>query len=280
MRNGRNMRRIIDSGKTYSLGQTLQVMRDLLSALEYAHRQNVVHRDVKPANMLVEANGRVKLTDFGVARIQDSGEATRTRVLDGSGSYSGFPTTEPMNEETLLVERSSGVGHVLPYRGVPGTGDADACFASPKGEVDSMSATAKPAMEPATAAKSAAPAVAATTAASKVKPAGEKSADAPLAAVATAPASTGATPVRAAAEVAPSAPAAAKSAVAKGADAATQASSLAAGNPEKGCEGRILLGFQICMNAQCEKAEFFAHPTCKQRRMAEQARAVQQNSRN
>ena len=57
----------------------MSIVRDLLAALDYAHRQNIVHRDVKPANLLVEASGRVKLTDFGVARIQDSGEATRTK---------------------------------------------------------------------------------------------------------------------------------------------------------------------------------------------------------
>jgi len=54
-------------------------MSDLLAALDYAHQQGVVHRDIKPANLLLEADGRVKLTDFGVARIQDSGEATRTK---------------------------------------------------------------------------------------------------------------------------------------------------------------------------------------------------------
>jgi serine/threonine-protein kinase len=39
----------------------------------------VIHRDIKPANLLIEASGRVKLTDFGVARIQDSNDATRTQ---------------------------------------------------------------------------------------------------------------------------------------------------------------------------------------------------------
>ena len=69
----------LDRGERYSLEQTLAIMGDLLSALDYAHRQNIVHRDIKPANLLIEPGGRVKLTDFGVARIQDSGDATRTQ---------------------------------------------------------------------------------------------------------------------------------------------------------------------------------------------------------
>jgi eukaryotic-like serine/threonine-protein kinase len=76
---GEDLKHHLDSGRRYSLEQSLGMVRDLLSALEYAHRQNIVHRDVKPANLLIEADGRVKLTDFGVARIQDSGEATRTQ---------------------------------------------------------------------------------------------------------------------------------------------------------------------------------------------------------
>ena len=76
---GDDLKQHLDGGKRYSLEQSLGMVRDLLAALDYAHRQNIVHRDVKPANLLVEASGRVKLTDFGVARIQDSGEATRTK---------------------------------------------------------------------------------------------------------------------------------------------------------------------------------------------------------
>ncbi|MDP2818438.1 MAG: serine/threonine-protein kinase [Polaromonas sp.] len=76
---GEDLKHHLDGGKRYSLEQSLAMMRELLSALDYAHRQAIVHRDVKPANLLIEADGRVKLTDFGVARIQDSGEATRTQ---------------------------------------------------------------------------------------------------------------------------------------------------------------------------------------------------------
>ena len=76
---GEDLKHHLDKGDVYTLEQTLSIMGDLLSALSYAHSQGVVHRDIKPANLLVIAGGRIKLADFGVARIQDSGDATRTQ---------------------------------------------------------------------------------------------------------------------------------------------------------------------------------------------------------
>jgi serine/threonine-protein kinase len=76
---GDDLKHHLDKGVRYTLEQSLKMIRDLLSALDYAHKQGIVHRDIKPANLLIEPGGRVKLTDFGVARIQDSGEATRTQ---------------------------------------------------------------------------------------------------------------------------------------------------------------------------------------------------------
>ncbi len=76
---GEDLKHHFDQGKRFSLEQSVAIMHDLLSALDYAHKQHIVHRDIKPANLLIEPGGRIKLTDFGVARIQDSGEATRTR---------------------------------------------------------------------------------------------------------------------------------------------------------------------------------------------------------
>ncbi|HWI82056.1 serine/threonine-protein kinase [Ramlibacter sp.] len=76
---GDDLKHHLDNGERYTLEQALRIIDDLLSALDYAHRQGIVHRDIKPANLLMEPGGRVKLTDFGVARIQDSQDATRTQ---------------------------------------------------------------------------------------------------------------------------------------------------------------------------------------------------------
>lgn len=68
------------------LARALDWFSDLLAALDYAHEHGVVHRDVKPANLLVTRDGRVKISDFGIARIESS-TLTQTGTMLGTPSY-------------------------------------------------------------------------------------------------------------------------------------------------------------------------------------------------
>ncbi len=86
---GVSLRRVLTE-KALSPAEALSAMPDLCSALEYAHGRGVLHRDIKPENLLVARDGRIKIADFGLARLtgeRASGELTRTRTVMGTRDY-------------------------------------------------------------------------------------------------------------------------------------------------------------------------------------------------
>jgi eukaryotic-like serine/threonine-protein kinase len=68
------------------LADTLRIVSEVTLALDYAHSQGVVHRDIKPGNIMLLEDGRVKVTDFGIAQVVDATQ-TRTGVILGTPSY-------------------------------------------------------------------------------------------------------------------------------------------------------------------------------------------------
>ena len=65
---GGSLRAMLDRGNLLSTAQAARIGRDVADALDYAHSRGIVHRDVKPANLLFDEHGRVRIADFGLAR--------------------------------------------------------------------------------------------------------------------------------------------------------------------------------------------------------------------
>ena len=92
-----------ENNKKIPLGDVISIMLQLLAALDYAHEQGVIHRDVKAANLLITSDGKLKITDFGIARLDTSN-------LTMVGSIIGTPNSmAPEQFMGLLADRRSDV---------------------------------------------------------------------------------------------------------------------------------------------------------------------------
>ncbi len=83
---GAELKEQMQNDKTFSFVAALDIISQILEALAYAHENGVVHRDIKPANIMLMDNGRVKVSDFGVARL-DNSDLTSTGMMVGTPNY-------------------------------------------------------------------------------------------------------------------------------------------------------------------------------------------------
>jgi len=83
---GNSLREYFVRGTRFESGDAVSVMVQLLEALQHAHEQGVWHRDIKPANIIIMKNGKLKIADFGIARIESS-TLTQVGAVMGTPGY-------------------------------------------------------------------------------------------------------------------------------------------------------------------------------------------------
>ncbi|MDD2776557.1 MAG: protein kinase [Gallionella sp.] len=87
MLQGRELRDIMNDGTLIPVDQVLDIAAQVALGLNYAHEHDIVHRDVKPSNIMVIRDGHVKITDFGIARMASAAVRTQTGMVLGSPKY-------------------------------------------------------------------------------------------------------------------------------------------------------------------------------------------------
>jgi eukaryotic-like serine/threonine-protein kinase len=84
---GKTLKQLISQRGAMEKEEALAIMKQLIAAVSEAHRKNIIHRDIKPQNVLVKDDGTVKITDFGIALAQDAMQLTQTDAVMGSVHY-------------------------------------------------------------------------------------------------------------------------------------------------------------------------------------------------
>lgn len=98
----------------FPIRRTVELIAKLARAVHYAHQRSVLHRDIKPGNILIDAKGEPHLTDFGLARLTET-ESTVTRTIETLGTPSYMAPEQALGNNTQLTSATDvyGLGAVL-----------------------------------------------------------------------------------------------------------------------------------------------------------------------
>ncbi len=95
---GVELRSLIGEGRPLPVAKAVSIAVQVAEALAYAHQRGIVHRDIKPPNIMIASDGMVKITDFGIASMRASESLTQTGMMLGSPKY--------MSPEQVLGKRA------------------------------------------------------------------------------------------------------------------------------------------------------------------------------
>ncbi len=120
---GEALSTILERDGTLSTDKTLDIVAQTAAALQAAHAAGLVHRDIKPGNLLITPDGRVKITDFGIARIADQVPLTATGQVMGTVQYlspeqaSGHPASPATDTYSLGIVAYECLAGKRPFTG-------------------------------------------------------------------------------------------------------------------------------------------------------------------
>ena len=120
---GESLATILEREKSLAPNRVLEILAQTARALHEAHSAGLVHRDIKPGNLLITPNGEVKITDFGIARVADQVSLTATGQVMGTVQYlapeqaTGKPATPATDVYSLGVVAYEAISGKRPFTG-------------------------------------------------------------------------------------------------------------------------------------------------------------------
>ncbi|HLN61257.1 MAG TPA: Stk1 family PASTA domain-containing Ser/Thr kinase, partial [Symbiobacteriaceae bacterium] len=120
---GQTLKELIQRQGPLPIAEAVRISAEILGALEHAHTNRIVHRDIKPHNILISRDGHAKVTDFGIARATTTDTVTHTGSIMGSAHYfspeqaNGQPTGEKSDIYSMGIVLYEMLTGTVPFTG-------------------------------------------------------------------------------------------------------------------------------------------------------------------
>lgn len=106
---GMTLDKKLEQGGALPHHEATPIFKQMLAALDHAHQAGIIHRDFKPGNVMIKANGQVKVMDFGLAKIQTRPGATRTSKSEHTGGTLYYLSPEQVRSDGRVVDQRSDI---------------------------------------------------------------------------------------------------------------------------------------------------------------------------
>ncbi len=99
---GKTLKQLLKKRESLTLSEVIDIMTQLTDGISHAHESYIIHRDIKPQNIMIEDDGKVKITDFGIAMALNATQLTQTNSVMGSVHY--LPPEQASGKSATITE--------------------------------------------------------------------------------------------------------------------------------------------------------------------------------